>query len=603
MSRLYGAERVAQIRAKLKEKYPYIKFSITKDGYNGVNIRILEAPIDFSDEENQQAKAALKDIEDIASEGVTYRETGDYGNQPDFYVWVRVGTWDKPFVYKPSASPTTSVGGTKKPFTRGTTSTNYDKGTVVLECNSGWKVYKKTLPDNRVVYNAVKDKDVASNKDDWNAIKGEVYVEAGFKWGRFGAFERWGEIDDSVESIVLNDLCAVFKKYYKKTSQITEPTTIPTKDEYGEFVYGTNWNVPKEYGQQLVDEFYLTKEKPFLVAQTDDIRNLQYRVSFSFEITSERKKIFYINEPNLGYSFYISDKDGKFEVGRVVLLDPDRPPTINNYSNTIFYNFINYFEFDKPVEITQLKEAIIEEILDGLKYENKLKGEPIGGENTAYQNVPPNPKLEYVKINWAEGFERYTSLLPKSFNSFTAATKFIADNIGEIDELGYDKHGVEWKWTFDDTVYSDRWDIGQSLNPNTISNLWAYGYLQRLCFEAWRLSSVFDYVRANEFIKKIGKDGFELTPKQFDATLQDIISYYPTDTGQFAYNSSDARLYAFFDAYPAIWEFFKEPQPQQPQGNVEQETRNLLRSLELIRGDGTNQEIEQLIRALRLILN
>ena len=466
MSTLYGTERVAQIRAKLKEKYPYIKFSITKDGYNGVNIRILEAPIDFSDKENQQAKAALKDIEDIASEGVTYRETGDYGNQPDFYVWVRVGTWDKPFVYKPSASPTTSAGGTRKPFTRGASTTNYDRGMLVFECDSGWKVYKKRLPDNRVVYNAIKDKDVAANKEDWNAIKGEVYIEAGFKWGRFGAFERWGEIDDSVESNVLNDLCAVFSKYYKKTAQ----------------------------------------------TQTQQ------------EVSS--------------------------------------PPTVSNQS--------------------------------------------VRGENTAYQNIPPNPKLEYCKILWAEGVEEYRSLLPKTFNSFTALTKFIADNIGEIEESGYDKHGVAWKWNFDDTEFSQRWDIGQYLNPNIFPNLWAYTFLQNLCFLAWQIGRNDYVIEINESIKEIGKDGFELSGEQFYAIIENLIAYYPYDESRFQYNSLDSRWKAFLEAYPAILNIFTEPQPttqtELSPSQIE-EAENLIEALEILLEGGYNEEAQNLLDSLRILLS
>lgn len=243
MSYISNTERVAKIREKLKSEFPNYKFSITKEG-NGVRIRILEAPVNYfegqpdkqyiqvnnyyiSSSWEGQARTDLMRINEIASEGVRYYETGDYGNQPDFYVWISIGGYDKPFVYKPPTRSTSSTSsGGRKPFTRGTTTTNYDKGALVFECDSGWKVYKKTLPDNRIVYNAIKDKDVASNKNDWNAIKGEVYVEAGFKWGRFGAFERWGEIDD--ESNVLTNLCAVLSKYYKKTSQSTPATQTPT---------------------------------------------------------------------------------------------------------------------------------------------------------------------------------------------------------------------------------------------------------------------------------------------------------------------------------------------------------------------------------------
>ena len=28
---------------------------------------------------------------------VSYRETGDYGTQPDFYTYITIGKWDRPF--------------------------------------------------------------------------------------------------------------------------------------------------------------------------------------------------------------------------------------------------------------------------------------------------------------------------------------------------------------------------------------------------------------------------------------------------------------------------------------------------------------------------
>lgn len=106
--------------------------------------------------------------------------------------------------------------------------TNFNRGELVREC-SGWKVYKKTLPDGRIVYNAVKDKETAPNKGDWNAIKGEVYIETGFKWGRFGAFEKWGEITESRgEQGVLDALCDILNKYYKSEETTTQTTPQQT---------------------------------------------------------------------------------------------------------------------------------------------------------------------------------------------------------------------------------------------------------------------------------------------------------------------------------------------------------------------------------------
>jgi hypothetical protein len=41
----------------------------------------------------------LNVINTIASEGVTYRETGDYGTQPDFYVNIKIGEFSKPYIH------------------------------------------------------------------------------------------------------------------------------------------------------------------------------------------------------------------------------------------------------------------------------------------------------------------------------------------------------------------------------------------------------------------------------------------------------------------------------------------------------------------------
>jgi hypothetical protein len=44
-------------------------------------------------------KNVLNVVNTIASEGVTYRETGDYGTQPDFYVNIRIGEYNRPYIH------------------------------------------------------------------------------------------------------------------------------------------------------------------------------------------------------------------------------------------------------------------------------------------------------------------------------------------------------------------------------------------------------------------------------------------------------------------------------------------------------------------------
>ncbi len=105
-------ERVKTIRCELKNALPAYKFSVTKRHYNGVSIVILSGPAKLTEENYEQVntwyiydqpegvkKNVLNVINTIASEGVTYRETGDYGTQPDFYVNIKIGEFNKPYIH------------------------------------------------------------------------------------------------------------------------------------------------------------------------------------------------------------------------------------------------------------------------------------------------------------------------------------------------------------------------------------------------------------------------------------------------------------------------------------------------------------------------
>ena len=104
-------KRVKAIRNELKNVLPAYKFSITKRHWNGVNIKLLSGPklidedykdvnVYYIDETYTGAtRNVLTIINKIAHEGVTYRETGDYGTQPDFYVHIRIGDYNKPYIH------------------------------------------------------------------------------------------------------------------------------------------------------------------------------------------------------------------------------------------------------------------------------------------------------------------------------------------------------------------------------------------------------------------------------------------------------------------------------------------------------------------------
>jgi hypothetical protein len=105
-------ERVKSIRNELKNVLPAYKFSVTKRHYNGVSIVILSGPAKLTEQNyedvnvyyiNEQPEGVKKNVlnivNSIASEGVTYRETGDYGTQPDFYVNIKIGEFSKPYIH------------------------------------------------------------------------------------------------------------------------------------------------------------------------------------------------------------------------------------------------------------------------------------------------------------------------------------------------------------------------------------------------------------------------------------------------------------------------------------------------------------------------
>ena len=89
-------ERVRTIRNELKNALPAYKFSVTKRHWNGVSIVILAGPAKLTEKDYEQVNVYYIDEQ---PEGVTYRETGDYGTQPDFYVNIRIGDYGKPYIH------------------------------------------------------------------------------------------------------------------------------------------------------------------------------------------------------------------------------------------------------------------------------------------------------------------------------------------------------------------------------------------------------------------------------------------------------------------------------------------------------------------------
>ena len=117
-------DQVKQKRAALKAALPAYKLSVTTEHYSGIKVAIMAGPTDFGTEYTQlnpyidyreerynsntgeyDSNPPIQDILDIVmpilNEGKGNGfEDSDYGHVPDYYTWVHIGRWDKPYQIK-----------------------------------------------------------------------------------------------------------------------------------------------------------------------------------------------------------------------------------------------------------------------------------------------------------------------------------------------------------------------------------------------------------------------------------------------------------------------------------------------------------------------
>lgn len=112
-----SSEEVKQIRDALKQRQELkgFKLSVTRKHHSTVLITFVEGQWDLGETYRQLNVYYPEKIENstlrIATEIVLltvksiraqeFRETGDYGQQPDFYISVHVGKYDRPYSIKP----------------------------------------------------------------------------------------------------------------------------------------------------------------------------------------------------------------------------------------------------------------------------------------------------------------------------------------------------------------------------------------------------------------------------------------------------------------------------------------------------------------------
>jgi len=117
-------DQVKQKRAALKAALPAYKLSVTTEHYSGIKVAIMAGPTDFGTEytqlnpyidyreerynsntgewdSNPPIQAILDIVMPILNEGKGEGfQDSDYGHVPDYYTWVHIGKWDKPYQIK-----------------------------------------------------------------------------------------------------------------------------------------------------------------------------------------------------------------------------------------------------------------------------------------------------------------------------------------------------------------------------------------------------------------------------------------------------------------------------------------------------------------------
>lgn len=426
-----------------------------------------------------------------------------------------------------SSAPTQTTSSTKPE--------GYAMGEVLKDC-AGWIVSKKTLPDGRVVYNAKIKPDTPVNKDQWQEIKNEVYTQTGFKWGRFGAFEKWGVI--ASEAAVVDILCKILDKYYPSQSQAPQVqpqnTTSTTRNfMVGDMFYAKDYPDTKYYIKSVNSDGLVG----FASLQRPDAESIYGTEDEVSELFEKGKWV----------------KDGRYDYGQPTS-EPQSPMS--------------------------------------------------NGINESYKDLPANPKLEFCAINRAEG-SYPDDLLPIRFQSFTALTKFIADNIEEMPPLGegYDKYYISWKFKFDDEEESERWDVSEGdANPYKYPNLWAYNRLRNLCYDAWMINGFSQNTYSKDddfFVNEVGKDGWEINSVEFMSLLSSIIELYPQDKKRFDYNTFKERFDRFAEVYPKLFKLFSDVETSVKSKEDIQKAINGLKYL----ADKGNEKAAKAIKGLQYLLN
>jgi hypothetical protein len=308
-----------KIRADLKEQFPNLSFSVKKDsrkiyinlvsgnfkpfkagtiaeetGYDNINSYHIESDPSLTDE----AKNVMKMVKEITQK-YNYDNSdlqSDYFDV-NFYLGLSIGSYGKPYQYKPSSKmPTKSKAPSKKSEASST-------GDRLLHEFNGWNMYIRDVK-GKEVYVIIKDKSTPSNKESWGDIKSEMYLQSGFKWNpSYQCFVKWGKIPDENFNKIINIINDILNKYYSGKKEQPAPEAPMPQEE------------PKQQPKDVrLSEYLKTFKSPSDVNNREErleiLRELRSHLDFIFDVfTSDRENFFNIdNTRQIFDEVWVGDK-------------------------------------------------------------------------------------------------------------------------------------------------------------------------------------------------------------------------------------------------------------------------------------------------------
>lgn len=198
-----------------------------------------------------------------------------------------------------------SYGGRRK------TITEEEKGTMLKDCGT-WAIYTKELETKRgksVVFSAYKKPETPRVETDWQLIKGEILTETGFKWSRFGAFQKWGLFSSMKErDEIFDKLCSILEKYYGKGEEKKEEKEKSEyRVSYGDVNQDLEHYVHTKKKVRFKDEAGIVKH---VVVKDFDLKKDLDSGRYTVKIWSDEEKPFelvFYKDKDFHYLEYVGD--------------------------------------------------------------------------------------------------------------------------------------------------------------------------------------------------------------------------------------------------------------------------------------------------------